>query len=117
MPRLKKTIERLYSKQELKTSSDPTLQSDSSLQSETTQKIYAMKKISFQVGHNLIEYPKWRTAKAQELFAYLLHYRGQFVPKYKIINMFSPELDKKRAMTQLYTVIYQIRRCLKESTI
>lgn len=81
---------------------------------EYDQKIYCFNKIKLGIGDQHVESPKWRTAKAQELFAYLLHHRGEFVPKYKIINMFTPELDKKRAMTQLYTIIYQIRRCLKE---
>lgn len=84
---------------------------------QAKQKIYCFNHIRFQVGDGIIEYPKWRTAKAQELFAFLLHHRGEFVPKYSIINMFSPELDKKRAMTQLYTVIYQIRKCVKEANL
>lgn len=86
-------------------------------QPQAKQKIYCFNHIRFQVGDGIIEYPKWRTAKAQELFAFLLHHRGEFVPKYSIINMFSPELDKKRAMTQLYTVIYQIRKCVKEANL
>jgi len=78
------------------------------------QKIHCFNKIKLSIGEHHIDNPKWRTAKAQELFAYLLHHRGEFVPKYKIINMFTPELEKKRAMTQLYTIIYQIRKYLKE---
>lgn len=84
---------------------------------QARQKIYCFNHIRFQIGNGVIEYPKWRTAKAQELFAFLLHHRGEFVPKYSIINMFSPELDKKRAMTQLYTIIYQIRKCVKEANL
>jgi len=87
------------------------------VKSTATQKIYCFNHIRFQVGEGEIEYPKWRTAKAQELFAFLLHHRGEFVPKYSIINMFTPELDKKRAMTQLYTIIYQIRKCVKEANL
>ncbi|MCR8660570.1 response regulator [Paenibacillus endoradicis] len=111
MQRLQKTMERLYSKLEIATSLLEVVVTSH------RQSIYCMKKIRFQAVQSPIVYPKWRTAKAQELFAYLLHRRGEFVPKYKIMNMFSPELDKKRAMTQLYTVIYQIRKCLKESGI
>lgn len=59
------------------------------------------------------ELPKWRTTKAQELFAYLLMRRGEAVHKSTILDLMLPELDKKRAMTQLYTVIYQIRQCLQ----
>lgn len=42
----------------------------------------------------------------------LLH-RGTAVHKSTILELLSPEIDKKRAMTQLYTVIYQIRQCLQ----
>lgn len=79
------------------------------------QKIYCLNHIRFQSSDGTIFVPKWRTAKAQELFAFLLHHRGAIVPKHVILNMFVPELDKKRAMTQLYTVIYQIRKCMKEA--
>lgn len=114
MTRLQKTMERLsFIKDDRLANQQP----DVVATQHYIQKIYCMRKIRFQQGDGEIQYPKWRTAKAQELFAYLLHHRGEFVPKYTIINMFSPELDKKRAMTQLYTVIYQIRRCLKESGI
>lgn len=81
------------------------------------QKIYCFNKIRFQLNEQAHVYPKWRTAKAQELFAFLIHHRGEYVSKYKIINMFTPEIDKKRGLTQLYTIIYQIRRCLKEAGI
>ena len=109
--RLQKTMERLCSNKEI------TERQQAITDISYRQSIYCMKKIRFQADGGNIIHPKWRTAKAQELFAYLLHRRGEFVPKYKIINMFSPELDKKRAMTQLYTVIYQIRKCLKDSGI
>lgn len=84
---------------------------------QTQQKIYCFNHIRFQVGDQPIVYPKWRTAKAQELFAFLLHHRGTIVSKYSIMTLFSPELDHKRAMTQLYTVIYQIRKCIKEANL
>lgn len=105
--RLEKTVQRLQNnikpKLPLKTNS-----------TEYDLKVYCLNKIRFQLNGESQVYPKWRTAKAQELFAYLIHHRGEYVSKYKIINMFTPEIDKKRGMTQLYTVVYQIRRCLKE---
>lgn len=59
------------------------------------------------------ELPKWRTAKAQELFAYLLMRRETTVHKSTLLELFFPELDKKSAMTRLYTTIYQIRQCMQ----
>lgn len=112
--RLEKTMQRL--KQSINAQTYPAAEQKEQ-DYNTEQKIYCFNKIRFQARGQKPSYPKWRTAKAQELFAYLLHRREEFVPKYKIINMFTPELDKKRAMTQLYTVVYQIRKCLKESGI
>ena len=106
--RLDKTIQRIIETVKVPTTVEPV---------PFIQKIYCMNKIRFQLCGQPQVYPKWRTAKAQELFAYLIHHRGEYVSKYKIINMFTPEIDKKRGLTQLYTVVYQIRRCLKESGI
>lgn len=55
----------------------------------------------------------WRTSMARELFAYLLHYRGQSVRKDMLIDFFWPETDRKKGFTQLYTTVYQIRKTLK----
>lgn len=52
----------------------------------------------------------WRTTKAQELFAYLIHHRSQLVRKDALLELLWPEVDIKRGNTQLYTAIYQIRK-------
>ncbi|MEZ2660331.1 response regulator [Aneurinibacillus aneurinilyticus] len=58
---------------------------------------------------------RWRTSKAQELFAYLLHYRGQLVRKDALLELFWPETDWKKGFTQLYTTIYQVRKTLENT--
>ncbi|MDO3408186.1 response regulator [Saccharibacillus sp. CPCC 101409] len=60
---------------------------------------------------------RWRTTRAQELFAYLLHHRERFVSKDNLIHRFWPDLPFKKASTYLYTTIYQIRQCLKQAKI
>ncbi len=55
----------------------------------------------------------WRTSKSRELFAYLIHYRGQFVRKGDLIDIFWPNFNSKDGFTQLYSSIYQIRKTLK----
>ncbi|NEW08010.1 response regulator [Paenibacillus sp. SYP-B3998] len=60
---------------------------------------------------------KWRTSKAQEVFAYLVHHRGQFVRKSVLHEMLWPQFDENKAKTHLYTTIYQIRQCLKKEAI
>jgi two-component SAPR family response regulator len=68
-------------------------------------------------GEAAAELPKWRTAKAQELFAYLLMRREATVHKSTLMELFFPELDKKSAMTRLYTTIYQIRQCIQSMNL
>lgn len=60
---------------------------------------------------------RWRTSKAQELFAYLLHNRNRFVSKDTLLDLLWPEYNLKKASTHLYTTIYQIRQTLKQSQI
>lgn len=53
---------------------------------------------------------KWRTAKAKELFAYLWHHRGKYLDKYTIIDVLWPEMDLDKALTNLHTTIYYLRK-------
>lgn len=55
----------------------------------------------------------WRTSKAQELFAYLLHKRHQPVRKETLLDLLWPDIESKKAYTQLYTAIYRIRKTLE----
>ncbi|WP_340020815.1 response regulator [Paenibacillus sp. FSL K6-1096] len=56
---------------------------------------------------------QWRTAKAQEIFFYLLHHRGKVVSKATLIELLWPEFDLDRAYPQLYTAVYHIRKMLE----
>src|SRR5699024_10554193 len=55
---------------------------------------------------------KWRTSKAREIFAYLLHHRGKYIRKDVLIEHMWPDEDIKLAYAQLYSAIYQIRKTL-----
>lgn len=55
----------------------------------------------------------WRTAKAEELFALLLHYRGQTVDRGKIIDTLWPDMDMAKANQNLYVTICYIRNTLE----
>ena len=57
---------------------------------------------------------QWRTAKAQELFAYLIHHRGHTVHKETILDWMWPEYEIEKSTTHLHTTIYQIRRVIKQ---
>lgn len=56
---------------------------------------------------------RWRTQKAQELFAFLLHQNGQWVTKDHILETLWPQLVLDKATTQLHTSVYQVRKVLK----
>ncbi|OUQ87021.1 response regulator receiver protein [Brevibacillus brevis] len=55
---------------------------------------------------------RWRTAKVQQLFLYLVQHRGTTVNKTAIIELLWPELEPEKAHHQLYTAIYHIRKTL-----
>lgn len=107
--RIQKTIERLVKRREGKQQSKTGVKEG--------QKIFCFKTLRFQSLGQSAELPKWRTAKAQELFLYLLHHRKQLVHKSTLLELFFPDMDMKKAMTQLYTAIYQIRQCLQKMSM
>lgn len=55
---------------------------------------------------------KWLSRKSQELFAYLLMYRGESAGKGQILKDIFPERSLKSAETYLHTAVYQLRRAL-----
>lgn len=60
-------------------------------------------------GHTV----KFRTAKSEELLAYLLHQRGNSILKEKIVEELWYDRDADRAQAMFYTTIYQLRKDLE----
>lgn len=56
---------------------------------------------------------QWRTSKAQEVFALLLHNRGQWILKDTIVDWVWPDFKPEKAVTNLHTTVYHIRKLLK----
>lgn len=55
----------------------------------------------------------WRTAKAQELFLYLLLHRKELVRKSTLIDLLWPGAeDSEKVYAQLYTTVYHVRKGL-----
>lgn len=107
--RLDLTIKRLMQRR---------LHKQEDIRSTEPSRVLCFRSLRFQNNNSRSsEIPKWRTAKAQELFAYLLHHRGNIVLKETLLELLWPELDMKQAMSQLYTSIYHIRHCLKQMGI
>jgi two-component SAPR family response regulator len=55
----------------------------------------------------------WRTSKAKELFAYLVHSRDRAVSKEQLLDLLWPDLETDKALANLHTTVYQIRQSLK----
>lgn len=60
---------------------------------------------------------KWRTSKAEELFAYMLQNLGKEVPKWKICEALWPEYDAGKVDIQLHTSIYKMKKALASADI
>jgi LuxR family maltose regulon positive regulatory protein len=56
---------------------------------------------------------KWRTSKAEEFIAYLVHQKGEFVHKSKILEDLWPDKDVKQATKLLHTSVYYVRNAFK----
>lgn len=56
---------------------------------------------------------KWRTAKTKELIAFLLHHKGKFVHRDKIIENLWPDKQLDNSIKLLHTSIYNARKALK----
>lgn len=57
---------------------------------------------------------KWRTTKAEELFAFLLDQNGKGVGKEKLLTAIWSDFEERRAMTNFNTSLYYMRRTLRE---
>lgn len=55
----------------------------------------------------------WRTAKARELLAYLIHAGDKTPSREELLDRVWPDVDPDKAITHLHTTIYQIRQSMK----
>jgi Response regulator containing CheY-like receiver and SARP domains len=60
---------------------------------------------------------KWRTAKTEELFAYLLQHLEKEVPKWKICEALWPEYDAEKVDIHLHTTVYKMKKVLTSANI
>jgi len=78
--------------------------------SEEENKILCFGNFEIRRGQQCI---KWRTSKAKELAAYLIHHRGKFIHKSKIIEELWNNKEEEHAIKLLHTNIYYVRSGLK----
>ncbi|GAA0381213.1 response regulator [Paenibacillus motobuensis] len=75
--------------------------------------ICCFNQIQFKAPGREVQTGKWRTSKAQELFAYLLYNRERAIQRSALLDFLWPDLEEGKAARQLYSTIYQIRQTLK----
>ncbi|GIN63342.1 hypothetical protein J27TS8_33350 [Robertmurraya siralis] len=59
---------------------------------------------------------RWRTAKVQQLFFYLVQHRGQIVHKTELVELLWWDLELDKAFQQLYSAVYNMRKTLAPYT-
>lgn len=106
--RLAKTIDRILAKRANTQALAPSNQSVT---------IRCFPSLEFERDGQVVRQYHWRTTKAQELFAYLLHNRNNHVSKEALIDVLWPDFEPQKAMTHLYTTVYQVRQFLKQANI
>lgn len=104
--RLKLTMQRLREKIKIKGESQP--------KEVAKPFLFCFNQIRYQLPGEEPQTIKWRTSKARELFAFLLHNRGRAVDRSLLTELLWPNLEVPRAQQQLYTTIYHIRQTLKK---
>ncbi|MGN7762308.1 response regulator [Paenibacillus sp. 22594] len=105
--RLSKTLERLDSREKQSRVVEETSADNRSLS------ILCFKRLEFLDSGELGRKLQWRTSKAQEVFALLLHHRGQWILKDTIVDLVWPAFQPEKAVTNLHTTVYHIRKLLK----
>lgn len=67
----------------------------------------------FQVLDRDSQVVKWPTKKAEELFAYFVMHKGQYISKWKLLELFWGDMDEERGLNNLYNTIYRIKQTKK----
>ncbi|GAB1532003.1 MULTISPECIES: response regulator [Brevibacillus] len=106
LQRLQKTMDRL--RERIKSAKEA-----APVKEESVVSIQCFNSILFHQPNQEPQEIKWRTNKARELFAYLLHHRNKMIDKDSLIELLWPDYDGSKGVTQLYTTIYLIRQTLK----
>lgn len=104
--RLALTIERVVKQQQLLAQLDNT-------KSKNEITIGCFQNLHYLQANNHVQLFPWKTLKAAELFAYLIHRRNKTVAKEVLIDLLWPDFDFDKANAQLHTSIYQVRQVIR----
>lgn len=104
--RLEKTVERLKKEREKNKKTQVKKQ-------PLSLRIKLGNHVSFSLGAEPFKPIKWRTAKARELFLYLLQNKETLVHKGTLMEMLWGEEELDRGYSILYTTVYNVRKALQ----
>lgn len=76
--------------------------------------IYTSNQLMFAIDEKESVTLEWRTAKAQELFLYLLYHHDTIVRRDVLIDLLWDNYEMNRAYSLLYTTVYHVRKLLKQ---
>lgn len=85
------------------------LQKNIAVPEEKQLSIRCFGRLSIQINRIEEDIP-WRTKKAEELFAYLLCAKGQFVAKEKLAEILWPELDSEKSKANFYFSYHYLKK-------
>ncbi|MGM7683803.1 response regulator [Cytobacillus sp. Hm23] len=72
---------------------------------------------TFEVRNNSGDIVKWPTKKTEELFAYFLVKPNQIIDKWIFTELLWGDMENDRAVHNLYTTVYRLKKVLKEKNI
>ncbi|WP_055747649.1 response regulator [Brevibacillus choshinensis] len=68
-------------------------------------------------GKNSTQKVQWMTAKVEELLAYLIIHLGKPVDKWELCDLLWPHLDPEKAITNLHTSIYRLKKSISNEQV
>jgi two-component system LytT family response regulator len=77
-------------------------------------RIQCLQQLHLRKANGEPEQLRWRTQKTMEVFALLIHYRHQTLHRTILQELLWPEWEPEKAIAHLHTVIYHLRKVLKE---
>ncbi|MFT4106448.1 MAG: response regulator [Lacrimispora sp.] len=79
---------------------------------DTRVTLYSLGCFEVHIGNTQI---KWNRSKSKELLAYLLHHKGYRKVKYTICEDLWPEYEPKKALVNLQTAMYSLKKSLGDA--
>lgn len=81
-----------------------------------TLRIECFKRFSLYKDNKLVNL-SWRSKKCEELLAFTVCHKGDYVSKAKIVDALWPDADREKGYNNLYATVYYLKKKMKEAGI